>query len=443
MESPPVAANGDREAPWVTAPEEPGSANRGREAWSGLRAFRIPLVVGLAIALLSVYVAGGWRDSDVSVYHAYALGFWGALAHPLLPSEYPPLSILPFALTLTGPTRWSGDAFAFWMALAFGLGYLAIRRCAGPRQAGTYVIYVLAAGPATLLFRYDLFPAMLLVAAVWLLERKRFAAVYPLIAVGALLKLFPLMLLPVAIIAHWRSRRGRVSGTWRGIVVGTAACIVIIVAGFGAAVFIDPAHGLGALTYNFKRPFEVESVPSTLLWLGSLVGIPAHADASFGSFNLVGSLSGLISVVADVALVTGLLWTYWRYLRGQLTTSQTALAAILVALCTSKVLNAQYMLWAAPMLAITLGFQMRWLAVSLLTAVIFPTLFEIGTARVGPSVAFSTILLAGVAVRNVVLLVVTWRYLLAPGGKLLGYNQVSAELSPATPWLGRPQAAEL
>jgi hypothetical protein len=233
------------------------------------------------------------------------------------------------------------------------------------------------------------------------------------------------------------------SGARRGIVVGTGACIAIIVAGFAAAVFIDPADALGALTYHFKRPFEVESVPSTLLWLGSLVGFPAHADASFGSFNLVGGLSAVIAVVSDVALVAGLLWSYWRYLRGQLTTSQAALAAILVVLCTSKALNAQYILWAAPMLAITVGFQMRWLAVSLLTAVIFPTLFEIGTARVGPSVTFSTILLAGVTVRNIVLLVVTWRYLLAPGGERLGDNQGSAELSPATPWLRRPQAAEL
>jgi hypothetical protein len=439
----PVAANGDREAARVSPPEEPGVANGEREAWSGLRAFRVPLVVGLAIALLSVYVAGGWRDSDVSIYHTYALGFWGGLAHPLLPLEYPPLSILPFSLTLSAPATWSSDAFVFWMTVAFALGYVAIRRWAGPRQAGTYVVYVLAAGPATLLFRYDLLPAMLVVAAVWLLERKRFTTVYSLLAVGTLLKLFPLILLPVAIIAHWRSRGERASDTRRGIVVGTGTCIAIIVAGFAAAVFIDPAHGLGALTYNFKRPFEVESVPSTLLWLGSLVGFPAHADASYGSFNLVGGLSGVIAVLADFALVTGLLWTYWRYLRGQLTTSQAALAAILVVLCTSKVLSAQYMLWAAPMLAITVGFQMRWLAVSLLTAVIFPTLFEIGTARVGPSITFSTILLAGVALRNVVLLVVTCRYLLAPGGQRLGENQDSAERAPATQYLRRPQAAEL
>src|ERR1700693_2149676 len=110
------------------------------------------LVVYVVANALSVYIPGDWRNGDVSLYHVYALGFWGALKHPLLPSEYPPLSVLPFGLTLAGPVSWFPDVFAFWMGVLFVLGYVAFRRYAGSRQANAYAAYALAAGSATLLF---------------------------------------------------------------------------------------------------------------------------------------------------------------------------------------------------------------------------------------------------------------------------------------------------
>jgi hypothetical protein len=376
------------------------------------------LVVYLVTSALSVYVAGVWRDADVSLYHAYALGFWDALTHPLLPSEYPPLSVLPFGLTLVGPVNWFPDVFAFWMGVLFVLGYLAFRRYAGSPQARAYAIYAVAAGPATLLFRYDLLPALITVAAVWLVQRHRFAAAYPMLAAGVLLKLFPLVLLPVAAIAQWQAGGGRKDVLTRAIAVGVGSSLAIVVAVFAAAAIVSPVHGLEALTYNFQRPPEVESVPATLIWLGSLVGVRATATVSFGSFNLTGGLSTFGGALADTVLIAGLLWVYWRQLRGRLTAGQAAAAAVLVVLCTSKVLSAQYLLWVAPLLATTLGFQVRWLFICLLTALIFPTLWEVGIMKHGVSVTYDPILLAGIAVRNALLLFLTVRFLQAPGVEL-------------------------
>jgi hypothetical protein len=376
------------------------------------------LIVGLAAAAFSVYVPGDWRNGDVSLYHIYALGFWDALGHPLLPSEYPPLSVLPFGLTLAGPAGWYPDVFAFWMGVLFVLGYLAFRRYAGSRQANAYAVYALAAGPATLLFRYDLLPALLGVAALWLVQRHRFAAAYPVLAAGILLKLFPLVLLPVAAIAHWRARVDVKSARTWPIAVGVSGSLAIVVAGFAAAVVANPAHGLEALTYNFQRPPEVESVPATLIWLGSLIGVPATATASYGSFNFTGSLSPFAGALGDAMLVAGLLWVYWQQLRGRFTAGQAAVAAVLVVLCTSKVLSAQYLLWVAPLLATTLGFRVRWLFLCLLTALIFPTLFGVGIMQHNASITYSSVLLVGIAVRNALLLVVTARFLRAPGIEL-------------------------
>jgi hypothetical protein len=408
-----------------------GPAIRQPEAslrWSHPRLLGVLLVAGLVIAALSLYVAGDWRNGDVSLYHAYALGFWGGLPHPLLPVEYPPLSVFPFGLSLVGPATWYPDVFAFWMGTIFVLGYLAFRRYATPRRAGAYVVYALAAGAATLLFRYDLVPALVAVTALWLLQRNRFAAVYPLLAVGTLLKLFPLVLLPVAAVAHWRAGGDETGRRRWDIAVGVGACLAIVAAGFVAAAIV-PTRGGGALIYNFGRPPEVESVPATLIWLGSLIGIPATVTTSYGSFGLTGSLSPFIGALADVGLVAGLLWVYWRQLRGRLTTGQAAVAAVLVLLCTSKVLSAQYLLWVVPLLATTVGFQMRWLFVCLLTALIFPTLFEVGAVQHGASVTYSAVLLIGIAGRNALLLFLTARFLLAPGVELPPLRD-----QPATPY---------
>jgi Glycosyltransferase family 87 len=387
------------------------------ESSTRTRQLGILLVFGLAIAAGSLYAAGDWRNGDVSLYHVYALGFWGGLPHPLLPVEYPPLSILPFSFTLAGPPTWYPDTFAFWMGVLFALGYLAFRRYTTPGHAGAYVVYGLAAGPATLLFRYDLVPALVVVAALWLIQRHRFASAYPLLALGVLLKLYPLVLLPVAAIAHARAdsdgKRKRASE----VAMGAGACLAIVVAGFAIATIVDPKGGLGSLTFNFRRPSEVESLPASLIWLGSLIGIPATASASFDSFNLTGSLSPFVSALAGTGLVAGLVWVYWRQGRGHLTSGQATLAAVLVVLCTSTVLSAQFLIWVVPLLATTVGFQTRWLAVCVLTALIFPALFEVGIAQ-GVSIAYSPWFLAVIAVRNALLLILTVRFLIAPGVEL-------------------------
>jgi Glycosyltransferase family 87 len=379
-------------------------------AWLGLL-----LGASLVGAALSVYLAGDWRSGDVSLYHSYALGFWFGLPHPLLPTEYPPLSILPLSLTLAGPSAWFPDVFAFWMGIIAALGYFAFRRWTSGGPAAAYALYVLAAGVATLWSRYDVLPALLAVAAVWLMERHRFAAAYPIIAIATLLKFFPIVLLPIAVIAHWRTGRRRGTKVKREIAWGVGVCLSIVVLLFAVAAVLDPGGWSSSLTVELKRPIEVESIPGTLLWLGSLAGVRTSPSVSFDSFNMTSALTPLIGVISALALVAGLLFTYWKQLRGRFTTGQAAVAALLVLLCTSKVLSAQYLIWLAPLLATTVSFQMRWLALFLLTALVFPTLWEVGVVGHAASVAYTPLFFAGIAVRNGLLVYLTIQFLLAPG----------------------------
>ena len=127
-------------------------------------------------------------------------------------------------------------------------------------------------------------------------------------------------------------------------------------------------------------------------------------------------MSPVINALAAAALLCGLAAVYWGQLRGRLSVGQAAVAAVLVLLCTSKVLSAQYMLWVAPLLALTVGFQLRWFIVCLLTALVFPALWP--AVGQGAVVTYSAVLLAGIAVRNAALVLLTMRFLTAPGNDL-------------------------
>ena len=406
-----------------------------------LRIARVLFALYLVGALISVWLPGDWRQADVALYRTDALAFWGHLGHPSLPHEYPLLAIIPFALTLIGPPSVGQDAFALGMAALFVLGFVAIRRWKGASSAWTYAAYTLAAGPATLLFRFDILPALMALGCLWMVERRRFGSAYPLMGLGTLVKLFPLVLLPVTLIAHGRAARG--TGTWGTawrLAGGAALCAVIVAAGFALGHVIDPAHGLGAITYNIGRPVQVESVPATVMWLGSLVGVAARPVYASTSYDLVGGLSGVASAAGYVGLVVGMLWIWWRQLTGRMDTGRAMAGSLLVLLCTDGVLSTQYLLWVAPLVAVVEGYRFRWLAVFLLTALIFPVLYQVAV-EYSPVLRYSGWFLAGIAARNVLLVVCTVLFLaggegsadaeLAPGGAV-GDRVRPADRTPST-----------
>jgi hypothetical protein len=298
------------------------------------------------------------------------------------------------------------------MAALFAAGFFAFRRWSSDSKAWTYVVYALTAEVGTLLFRYDLLPALMVVAGIWLLERRRFGPVYALIGMGTLLKLFPLALLPVVVIAQWRvgiapgDRQG-----WRRPALGVGLCAVIVAAGFGGALLIDPSHALGSVTYFLQRPVEVESMPATLMWLGSLGGVSITAVYSHTSFALTGPLSPAASVLCDAVLIVGVLWVLWRQVTGRITASYATVAVLLVVICTSHVLCPQYLLWVIPALATVQGFQWRWLPPFAMTSLIYPFLFHFAAHANPPG--YTDGLLPAVALRNVLLVACAVTFIVA------------------------------
>lgn len=375
------------------------------------------LIVGIWAAANLVYLTAygaSVPNHDVREYRHYALQFWTVppLFHHL-PVEYPPLSIVVFTLSLIPATADPLVVFIFWMAVLFLAGYLWFLRHADSRRARTYAVYLLVGAASTVFARFDLVPALLTLLALFAAERRRFRLAYVLVAIGILLKLYPAFLVPVVALGQWRAlqhdRQPRTDASWAirdastpntisglaprlrawlihvdgvsareaalGVARGVGLCALIVLLGFGLAALLSPADALSDFHYAGARPLQIESTPASILWLGTWVGLPAHAVYTYQSLNLVGPLDRFLEPFSAVALIGGCLVVYWEQWRGRLDLGRAFVACLCVVLVTNKIFSPQYLIWVLPLAAYVVGFDALWLVVGILTTLIYPFLY--------------------------------------------------------------------
>jgi hypothetical protein len=360
---------------------------------------------------------------DVIEYEQYARAFWfGSPPFRALPFEYPPLALAPFTLTLFPTGAGPYVAFGIWIGVVTALVYLTLALGWSRRAAISFGIYLIVGAISVALSRYDLVPVAFTVAAWLAAERKRFTLAYALLAVGVLLKLYPLFLFPVFAIAHWRSLQSpddgdskatSVSG-WRSlwhVALSLSGPIAVMILGFGVVALRDPQGALSAITFAQSRLIEVESIPATLMWVGTAFGFPAYRVFSY-AYNYSGALDAPLGLASSVALVLGLLWVYWRTARGALKLPQAILAALCVTLVASKVLSAQYLLWILPFVAVVYELDLLWLAICVLTTLEYPILAS-NLASTWKD-TYDPLFLGVLASRNALLVIATIRVIIQP-----------------------------
>ena len=358
------------------------------------------------LGLVQFAIHGPYGAGDIKVYHRYAIDFWaGKHAFHTLPLEYPPLSVLVFSLSVLPPIGDFVSVYAYWVAALFLAGYFAFRRFSGKHKATIYAVYLLLGATGALLGRYDLFPALLTVAAFWSASRRRFMLAYLFLAAGALLKIYPLALVPILMIEH---RRYLVTQDrdWRmPVAQGVAAVGSLVAVSFAIGFLVEGWDSLSTFYYAAARPLQVESMGASLLWFGSFLGFPAVTIHGWSSYNLTGPLDRGIIALISFAGVAGLGLVYWRCWIGRLDFGRGLLAVICVTLLTNKVFSPQYLIWALPLVVEVEGIDVLWLVVCAGTTLIYPVLYVnehiFGTP--GP-LPYTGTFLGTIAIRNFALL---------------------------------------
>lgn len=366
----------------------------------------VPVLVCLVV-LIPIDIHSHYGHGDIDLYHRYALAFVG---NHSLPFEYPVLAIVPFLLTLP-PLGDYITVYAGLMLLVFLGGYALFCRFASVRAANVYAVYVLFGGAVTTLARFDLVPALATVGALWLVSRRRFTWGYVLLAIGVLLKLYPLFLLPLVMIEHRRVLHFRGGGLLpRPVLQGAALFGLVVGAGFLIAVLLEPQGWWTPFVQASQRPVQVESVAASFLWLSSFAGFWAQPDHSFHSFNLVGALAGGLTALGSLGLVAGCLFVYWRQFTGRIDVGRAFLAVVCIVIVTSKVFSPQYLIWALPLVALIEDFDPIWIVISLLTTLIYPIIYEVDQLHGNGTPSSYTLHFLGIiAIRNGLLLWAAYR----------------------------------
>ena len=366
------------------------------------------LVLGWAMTL---WVAP-WSDervNDLFVYRIFAEPVLaGGLPYRDVFFEYPPLAAPAIALPgLAGTGEETFRlAFAAWtLALAGAVVLLCGALAAltgGDRRRALFAAALapLACG-ALLRTHFDLVPVVLVLAALWLVCADRPRAGLALLGIGALVKGFPLVAIPVVL--AWLLGRGR----RREAVQGALVCLAVLVAGAGMALAVAPDGALDAVRYHLERPVQLESPAAmALLGLDEIGAGEAVSVSSHRSDGLLHPLDGAVAAlvalafVGVLALLAGLAARHGDRRRLVL----ASLAAVTAFAALGKVLSPQFVIWVLPLGALAFAWRLHALALAVLAAAVL-TQVEF-PAHYFDVVAREPLAIALVALRDLVLLAV-------------------------------------
>ena len=315
-----------------------------------------------AWALLHVGFYDDSPISDTPVYRAYGEQLLeGKLPYRDFDLEYPPGALPAFALPAFGA---GADYEALFEAAMLVCGAVAVALLAlalaalGVSPGRLYGAVALAAlaplllGPV-ILTRYDLWPAALCAAALaallWGRERLGFAA----LGLGVAAKLYPLALVPVALVFVVRRRGGREAANALGVFG------LVVAAVFLPFALVAPSGVAESFERQFERPLQIESLGAALLLAGRQLGIyDPTIVSSHGSQNLAGSLpDGLATAqtVLQALAVAGVWLAFARGRAGPVELVAASAAAVAAAVAFGKVVSPQFLIWLVPLVPFVVG----------------------------------------------------------------------------------------
>lgn len=197
--------------------------------------------------------------------------------------------------------------------------------------------------------RYDLAPAVvvLLTLAAWLYDRE--GLTWFLLALGILTKAYPLFLLPLFLIAQWRTKGN--TALFRGL--GMTAFWLAL--GALPLWWLSNGKMWSDLGLQASRGLEIESTYATLSLVGQFLGVPAEPtyNSQLGAWEVTSPIAAPLQFVAVGLQMMLFIVVCLRWFRTPRLAPEKMLGysvvMLVVVLLTSKVFSPQYMLWLFPL----------------------------------------------------------------------------------------------
>src|SRR5262245_7252677 len=331
------------------------------------------LVAGAAILLF----AGSWltlhqgfftrsQIVDTPLYQRYGERMVaGEVPYRDFAVEYPPGALAAFVVPSLGADHRSAEdyrhrfellmflcgcaAIAGMTLVLIGLG---VGRLALAAALAFAALAPLALGPVVQT-RFDLLPAALAVCALAALVHDRPRLGLGLLGAGTVVKLFPALLVPLALAHVWRRRGSRVALEAGAVFV---AVLAVVVVPFAA---LAPHTLLMTVEDQARRPLQIESLgAAALIAAHHVAGIAVRMDSSFGSQNLAGSAPkslGAIQAALQAAAVVALWIWFAARPRSNRELVAACAGAVAIFVAFGKVLSPQFLIWLIPLVPLVRG----------------------------------------------------------------------------------------
>jgi hypothetical protein len=318
------------------------------------------------LAACAVPDGGLFRERRFRDVHLYG-GFADRIVHGSVPYrdfflEYPPGALavfLPPRVFGTGGTYI--DAFKALMAVCGAatlvLVVVLLVRLGASRRHVLATTALLALSPLALgpisLNTYDGFPALLTVAALAALASGAEVVALGLLGLAFAAKVYPVVVVPAALIFVWR--RG---GLRRAFMA--AGAFVAVAFAFVVPFLVLAPHGLGeSFRAQAGRGLQLESLGGQVLIAADHLGLysatVAHRTKEAISDDVVGGLPDALATAGSVLQAVAVVLVTALYARGRADARRLPLAfgaAVAGFLAFSRFVSPQYLVWLVPLVVV-------------------------------------------------------------------------------------------
>jgi hypothetical protein len=283
--------------------------------------------------------------------------------------EYPPIALIIFLIPAlffrTLPPYYIAftvEMLIFNILAIFLVIYISKRINISKVKALTVytLLMTITAGPIVTQ-RYDLAPAIMVLAAVAAFIKGKNKTAWGVLALGVMAKIFPIVVAPFFAIRLIMKKQ------YSQLVKGIAVFGSIVLATVLPWIIMDAQAFWNSMSYHLERGLHAESTYGSFLLLAQLFGLTTvEYDYSYGSFNITSVLADNLAhnsfyIMAAVLIVLCLLFAFQLHKKQKNITNSELLQvetetllvryiaiAILTFMLFNKVFSAQYMAWICP-----------------------------------------------------------------------------------------------
>ncbi|HEY9643639.1 MAG TPA: glycosyltransferase family 87 protein [Coleofasciculaceae cyanobacterium] len=350
--------------------------------WMGILALRHPM-----------------SGTDVEIYYRYALNLMGGeVPYQDFSVEYPPLALLPIVVPafINFGLRHQHSDRGYFILFLLQNGVLTVltglitfkiatlwKSSHSSWQVLKMYLLLTVSLLALVLQRYDAFPTLLTVTAVWALLINRPVLSGTALGFSIAAKIYPILLIPILGLYCLMKRQ------YLDALKFCTGCLVGLALVFLPSIPLHVNTLFSFLTYHKLRGLQIETIPAGLLLIAQKFKlIPLGVEYNYGAMHLKSPVATAILdwlpliflLIYSIALLACFKRFRWER-KGSGTGYQSLLRLIflvlLIFILANKVFSPQYLIWLIPF-AVFLPIRQfsLFLSICILSTLIFPLMYQ-------------------------------------------------------------------